>query len=96
MILIICILEMKQITLQIAFTFVNEDFRILNAHLATTLVDKNLHPNVDMKSDLTNSQKYQLVVGSLFYQYILCNKHDTNIHEGTKPQEPHMVTLKGC
>jgi hypothetical protein len=95
-VILICILEVKQITLQIAFTFVNEDFRISNAHLATTLMDKNLHLNVDMKSDLTNSQKYQSVVGSLFCQYVLCNKHDIKIHEGTQPQEPHMVTLNGC
>ncbi len=94
--ILICILEVKQITLQIAFTFVNENFRISNTHLTTTLMDKNLHLNIDMKSDLANSQKYQSVVGSLFYQYILCNKHGIMIHERTKPQEPHMVTLKGC
>ena len=70
-----------------------ENFRISNAHLTTTLMDKNLHLNVDMKRDLANSQKYQSVVGSFFYQYILSNKHDINIHERTKPQEPHMVTL---
>jgi hypothetical protein len=86
----------KQITLQIAFTFVNENFRISNAHLTTTLMDKNLYLNVDMKSDLANNQKYQLMVGYLFYQYILCNKHDIHIHERTEPQEPNMVTLKGC
>jgi len=89
-------LEVKQITLQIAFTFVNENFRISNAHLAITLMDKNLHLNVNMKSDLTNSQKYQLVGGSLFYQYILHDKREIKIHEKIEPQESHMVTLKGC
>ncbi len=59
-------------------------------------MDKNLYLNVDMKSDLANNQKYQLMVGYLFYQYILCNKHDIHIHERTEPQEPNMVTLKGC
>jgi hypothetical protein len=57
---------------------------------------KNLRFNVDMKSDLTNSQKYQSMVGTFLYQYILCNKHAIKIHERIDAQEPHMVTLKGC